>query len=55
MLHLHRWRWRVSRYYTDTSWNDRAPSTEMVARCERCGKVKHKHLYGVIVPHYGER
>ena len=49
--HLHRWsRWRAIHHYIDTSWGGRAQSTRMVRRCEKCGAVKTKGLYGVGLP-----
>jgi hypothetical protein len=42
----HRWRCIKVYHYIDTSWDSRAPSTCATFRCERCGKLKERSMYG---------
>lgn len=39
------------RYYRDTSYNNDTgiPSSCIVYRCKKCGKLKTKDMYGVVV------
>lgn len=50
MFHLHRWSdWTAHENYIDSSWGDQVRSTQLIRRC-RCGDVRAKHLYGVVLP-----
>lgn len=50
MIHLHRWtKWRATHHYTDASFGGRATSTRLTRRCERCGLVGSKGMYGVVL------
>lgn len=49
MFHIHRWsKWTPHRHYIDTSWGGEARSTMLIRRC-RCGLVKVKSVYGVLL------
>jgi len=51
MIHVHKWsRWEPNYHYTDTSWGAEVPSTMMSRRCERCGLVRGKSRYGLVIP-----
>lgn len=54
-LDFHRWEaWRVQQHYWDVSWGDRVPATTMIRKCEVCGRVKLKDIYGAWVPKEGQ-
>jgi len=50
-LHLHAWTlWVPYERYIDVSWGSNIPSTSMIRRCSKCGLVKTKHRYGLVLP-----
>lgn len=55
MFHVHKWsKWAPLDHYLDTSYGGETLSTTLLRKC-RCGDVRSKGLYGVVLTLSDER